>query len=157
MHPTSNPMLEEKRAKAIAILTPLLADSINLYLRAKQAHWNVKGPEFIALHELFDKVSDLGLSGADTFGERIVQLGGQANGTLAGIAASTTLPPYDGGVTSQQYHLEEITGTLALVSATLSAATVALTALGDNVSANMTIDANQAVDKHLWFIESNLM
>ena len=157
MHPTSNPMPESIREETIAILNPLLADSTNLYLRAKQAHWNIKGEDFIALHKLLDEISEQALDAEDLIAERIVQLGGQALGTLESVVKYTTLPAYPAEVTAQQYHLEEMISTLKAISSGLSLATNNLLELNDQVTANMVMGINETIDKYLWFVESHTL
>ena len=85
MHRTMNSLSEAVRTKSIALLGRNLALSIDLALQTKQAHWNVKGPNFIALHELFDKVSDEVREFVDLIAERITTLGGTAEGTLQAV------------------------------------------------------------------------
>jgi len=80
--PTRNDLPEKVRAGAVALLNQQLVDALDLAFQAKQAHWNVKGPNFIALHELFDKVVDELLEHADDLAERAVELGGTAFGTV---------------------------------------------------------------------------
>ena len=79
---TRNSLPEKTRIEIVALLQARLADSIDLVMQAKQAHWNVKGPNFIALHELFDKVyTDTGVY-VDLIAERIVHFGGLAQATI---------------------------------------------------------------------------
>src|SRR4029450_3536919 len=92
MHPTKNDLPQKVRSKVVAILGDRLADATDLMLQGKQAPWNVKGPNFIALHELFDKVVESAEEWVDLIAERIVQLGGQAEGTGQATAAGTALP-----------------------------------------------------------------
>jgi len=82
MYKTKIDLSEKTRRNVIAILNDRLADAIDLQSQVKQAHWNVKGPNFIALHELFDKISDLVLEQIDTIAERVTSLGGTAEGTV---------------------------------------------------------------------------
>ncbi|MGH9897789.1 MAG: ferritin-like domain-containing protein, partial [Pyrinomonadaceae bacterium] len=84
MHKTKNDLSAGIRKKSIDLLSKCLADAIDLKLQSKQAHWNVKGPSFIALHELFDTIATAGDSYADIIAERIIQLGGIADGTVQG-------------------------------------------------------------------------
>src|SRR5262245_41166060 len=81
MFKTKNDLSEGTRVKAVALLNARLADCTDLRTQAKQAHWNVKGPNFIALHELFDKINEEVGDYVDEIAERAVQLGGVAEGT----------------------------------------------------------------------------
>jgi starvation-inducible DNA-binding protein len=82
MYKTKNDLSEMTRAEVVPILNARLADRIDLMHQAKQAHWNVKGPSFIALHKLFDEVVDAAEEYMDLLAERVVQLGGTAEGTI---------------------------------------------------------------------------
>jgi starvation-inducible DNA-binding protein len=86
MFKTKNDLSEEIRAKAVELLNARLADCINLQTQTKQAHWDVKGPNFIALHELFDKINEDVEDYVDDIAERVVQLGGVAEGTARMVA-----------------------------------------------------------------------
>ena len=94
MHPTKNDLPAKVRSKVIATLGDRLADATDLMLQTKQAHWNVKGPSFIALHELFDKINEAAEEWVDLIAERIVQLGGTAEGTVQATARRTSLESY---------------------------------------------------------------
>ena len=91
LYPTKNDLSESIRTQAIALLNARLADCADLQTQTKQAHWNVKGPNFIALHELFDKINEEVEDYVDDIAERLVQLGGVAEGTARMIAKKTSL------------------------------------------------------------------
>jgi starvation-inducible DNA-binding protein len=80
MYKTKIDLSEKTRRNVIVILNERLSDAIDLQSQVKQAHWNVKGPHFIALHELFDKISDAMLEQIDEIAERITSLGGTPKG-----------------------------------------------------------------------------
>src|SRR5262245_22499399 len=94
MYPTRNDLSESTRSAMAQLLNERLADSIDLQLQGKQAHWNVKGPSFIALHKLFDEVVDHAIEFSDSIAERLEALGGIAEGTLAAVGPRTGLSPY---------------------------------------------------------------
>src|ERR1700731_4808579 len=94
MFDTRNDLPANTRTKVIELLNGRLADGIDLGAQAKHAHWNVKGPNFIALHELFDKVAEHIEDHIDTLAERITALGGTAHGTIATVSRTTTLKQY---------------------------------------------------------------
>src|SRR5947199_9777153 len=91
LYPTKNDLPEASRAEAVALLNQRLADCIDLQAQCKQAHWNVKGPTFIALHKLFDEITEDVQEYADLLAERIVQLGGIAEGTVRAAAERPSL------------------------------------------------------------------
>src|SRR3954468_12828338 len=94
MFRTKNDLPETTRAKVIELLNARLADAIDLQTQTKQAHWNVKGPNFIALHEMFDKINEDVEDYVDDLAERAVQLGGVAEGTARMAARRSTLSEY---------------------------------------------------------------
>ena len=91
MHKTRNDMPVKTRKKVVELLNARLVDAIDLSLQAKQAHWNVRGPNFIALHELFDKIAEHAEEQVDALAERITALGGTAVGTVRAVASRSTL------------------------------------------------------------------
>src|SRR5579871_6645364 len=105
MYPTKNSLPEKTRSLLVGLLQERLGDAIDMALQAKQAHWNVKGPDFIALHELFDKVAEALEDHVDLIAERIVQLGGIALGTLESLKERTTLPIYPVEISSGKEHV----------------------------------------------------
>src|SRR5215468_8275401 len=98
MFKTKNDLPETTRVKAVELLNARLADCIDLQTQSKQAHWNVKGPHFIALHELFDKLNEAVEDYVDEIAERAVQLGGLAEGTARMAAKRTSLAEYPSAV-----------------------------------------------------------
>src|SRR5215467_12522638 len=113
MYTTKNDLPGMTRADVVAILNARLADSIDLMHQAKQAHWNVKGPSFIALHKLFDEVVDGAEEYMDLLAERVVQLGGTAEGTLQVATARTGLKEYPLTLAEERGHVEALSSALA--------------------------------------------
>jgi starvation-inducible DNA-binding protein len=94
MYETENDIEQTRRSALIALMNQRLADAVDLQMQMKQAHWNVKGPHFIGLHELFDQIDEAVESYVDLIAERIVQLGGIAEGTARSAAARSRLEEY---------------------------------------------------------------
>src|SRR2546430_2176608 len=113
MFKTKNDLSEATRVKAIELLNARLADSIDLQTQTKQAHWNVKGPNFIALHELFDKVNEAVADYVDDIAERAVQLGGVAEGTARMVAKRSSLAEYPASAGDGRGHVEALSSALA--------------------------------------------
>src|SRR2546425_11725138 len=105
MYRTRNDLPESARTKLVELLNARLADAIDLQTQCKQAHWNVKGPEFIALHKLFDEVNDAVEEYVDLIAERAVQLGGVADGTARVVAERSTLVDYPLALSSGAEHV----------------------------------------------------
>ena len=156
MNPTKNDISAEKRGALAQLLNERLADLIDLKLQAKQAHWNVKGPNFIALHELFDSVSEEVEAFVDTVAERLVALGGTAEGTIGVVAKRTKLESYPVNITSGRDHVEALSNALAVVGKFVRAAIDRASEIGDADTADLFTEVSRAIDKKLWFIEAHL-
>jgi starvation-inducible DNA-binding protein len=121
MHPTKHDLPEPARRAVAELLNVNLADAIDLAMQAKQAHWNVKGPDFYALHKLFDEVAEGVQSSVDDVAERIAQLGGIAEGTIGAVKARTRLPEYPLTITSGREHVHALRDSLAAYARTVRA------------------------------------
>src|SRR5262245_5831229 len=105
---TQNDLSATVREKAIALLNQQLADTMDLYSQTKQAHWNVKGPTFIALHKLFDELAEGVLEYIDDTAERATALGGTAAGTVRLSAGASRLPEYPSDAVGGRAHVEAL-------------------------------------------------
>src|SRR6266508_4286092 len=130
-HPTLNDLPESTRGQVIDLLNQRLADAIDLQLQAKQAHWNVKGPQFIALHKLFDEVNEAVEEYVDLLAERVVQLGGIAEGTSATVAERSELPQYPLNIASGEEHVWALSNALASFGERIRRAIDEVDELGD--------------------------
>jgi starvation-inducible DNA-binding protein len=155
MHPTKNDIPQKTRVKVVAVLADRLADATDLMLQTKQAHWNVKGPSFIALHELFDKINDASEDWVDLIAERIVQLGGQAEGTLQAAAARTSMPAYPISIVSGKDHVEALSSALAVFGKKVRSAIEKTDKLGDKDASDIFTEISRDVDKYVWFVEAH--
>lgn len=155
MWQTLNDLPERVRAEAIALLNQQLADALDLHLQAKQAHWNVKGPNFIALHELFDEVEEELEEHADDIAERAVALGGTAYGTARTAAKRSGLAEYPLEISSGKEHVAALSAALAAFGKSARAAIDAAAALGDADTADLFTEVSRGVDKLLWKVEAH--
>jgi starvation-inducible DNA-binding protein len=156
MFETKNDLPLGTRTKVVKLLNERLADAIDLGTQSKHAHWNVKGPNFIALHELFDKVAESVEDHIDTIAERATALGGTAHGTLAAVARATSLKPYPQDITEGTAHLKALSAVLAAFGAKVRAAIEESDRLGDADTADLFTGISREVDKQLWFLEAHL-
>ena len=149
---------QKSNAKKVSIdvLGALLADGIDLALLTKQAHWNLKGPHFIALHEMLDGFRTEIDGQVDTMAERIVQLGGIADGTLQGVAAATRLPAYPADITAEDKHLVALAERYAKAATAVRDGIDQTDEAGDADTADILTGYSRALDKALWFIEAHL-
>lgn len=146
----------EVREKTIAILNARLADAIDLKLQAKQAHWNVKGPSFIALHELFDQIAGRVDGHVDEIAERVTSLGGIAEGTLQAVTRTSELAAYPITITAGKEHVGRLADALATFGESVRAASDDADELGDADTADIFTGVSKAIDKDLWFLEAHL-
>jgi starvation-inducible DNA-binding protein len=156
MYKTKIDLPEKLRRNVIVILNDRLAYAIDLQSQVKQAHWNVKGPNFIALHELFDKISDLALEQIDEIAERITALGGTAEGTVAVAARRSKLKNYPLSITAGKDHLFYLSTQLSVYGSAVRTAIDDTAKLGDAGTADLFTGISRAVDQYLWFIEAHL-
>jgi len=155
LHPTRNDLLESTRRGVVDLLNQNLADILDLGLQAKQAHWNVKGPNFIGLHELFDKVAEELDEFTDEIAERAVELGGVAQGTVQVVAKRSTLTGYPLDIASGQAHIEALSDALASFGKAIRAAIDTATKAGDADTADLFTGVSRSVDKLLWMVEAH--
>jgi starvation-inducible DNA-binding protein len=152
---TKNDLSVKVRGSVVALLDARLLDAIDLYLQAKQAHWNVKGPQFIALHELFDKVAGAAEEATDLIAERSVQLGGQPTGAAAAVAKGSALEPYPLTAADGRAHVEALAGALAQFGRRVRAAIEESDKSGDKDTADLFTEISREADKYLWFVEAH--
>jgi len=145
---TKNDLPEETRAKAVALLNARLSDCIDLQTQCKQAHWNVKGPNFIALHELFDQVNEAVEDYVDDIAERAVQLGGKAEGTARMVAQRSSLAEYPQAADGCS-HVESLSTDLAAFGKAARHAIDQANDLGDLDTADLFTEVSRGIDKWL--------
>jgi starvation-inducible DNA-binding protein len=156
MHRTRNDLGQKTRTKVIDLLNARLADTIDLYLQTKQAHWNVKGPSFIALHELFDKLGEEAEDYIDDMAERIVALGGVAHGTVAAVAGRSKLEPYPENLSDGRDHVEALANAYAATGKGVRKAIDDASKAGDADTSDLFTGISRGLDKALWFIEAHV-
>lgn len=155
LYETKNSLPAETRARAVELLNHRLADCIDLQSQTKQAHWNVKGPHFIGLHKLFDEVYEATEEYVDLIAERVVQLGGIAEGTVRVCADRSTLSEYPLVISSGDEHVAALSDVLAQFSGKAREAIDELDDLGDPDSMDILTEVSRGVDKWLWFVEAH--
>jgi starvation-inducible DNA-binding protein len=155
MHMTKIDISQDVREKVIELLNDRLADAIDLKFQAKQAHWNVKGMSFIALHELFDRVSTEVETHIDTIAERVTTLGGTALGTIRVAAQRSTLSDYPLEITDGADHVDALSDALSDFGKKVRANIDDSDALGDKDTADLFTGISREIDKQLWFVEAH--
>src|SRR5271154_1306785 len=142
MYETENDISKSSRAELNALMNQRLASAVDLQMQLKQAHWNVKGPSFIGLHELFDKVAEAVEDYVDLIAERIVQLGGIAEGTVRVTASRTRLAEYPLEIAEGMAHVEAVARALSTFGK-------------DAGTADLFTEVSRGIDKWLWFVEAH--
>jgi len=156
MYETRNDLAESARKSVVQLLNDRLAEAIDLQLQAKQAHWNVKGPNFVGLHDLFDRVADAAREYVDLIAERSVALGGIAEGTVQTVARRSKLPEYAVSIGEWTAHVECMRTTLATFGKNARRAIDEATDLKDADTADLFTEVSRGIDKLLWMVEAHV-
>ena len=156
MYKTKNDLPQQARAQLVELCNARLADAIDLQTQCKQAHWNVKGPHFIALHELFDKINEDVEDYIDLLAERAVQLGGIADGTARSVAKRSALPEYAPKGPTGLDHVEALASALAAFGKLARTAIDRSNELNDADTTDIFTEISRGTDKWLWFVEAHL-
>jgi len=155
LYETENDISQQRRTELCALLNRRLADAIDLQLQLKQAHWNVKGPHFIGLHELFDKIAEDVETDVDEIAERAVQLGGTAQGTVRIAAARSRLDEYPLTIADGSAHVEAVVKALSTFGREARVSIEEANALDDADTADLFTEVSRGIDKWLWFVEAH--
>jgi starvation-inducible DNA-binding protein len=153
---THNSLAENVRRSMIELLNQCLADVVDLGTHARQAHWNVSGPNFIALHELFDQVYQRLQSHADAIAERAAALGGIAAGTATVAAEHSRLPRYPVDAVGGAVHVEALSIALASFGQTVWEAIDRAADAGDMATSDLFTEICRDIDQQLWLVEAHL-
>jgi starvation-inducible DNA-binding protein len=156
MYATGIDLSETKRVQLIQLCNACLAEAVDLQLHCKHAHWNVKGPNFIALHQLFDQVNESVEDYIDSIAERAVQLGGIANSTAHVVASWAHMPENDTQNASEPNYVQSLSDALASFGKIARNAIGKSNENGDAVSADIFTEISRGVDKWLWMVEAHL-
>jgi starvation-inducible DNA-binding protein len=156
MHQTKNDLQLKVRTQIIGLLQDRLADCMDLMIQGKQAHWNVKGPSFFSLHELFDKVSEETEEYVDLIAERIVQLGGVAEGTIQSVSKRSNLPEYPLEISEGAEHVARFSHALAYFGELARKAIDQASEINDADTADIFTEISRGVDKWLWMVEAHM-
>jgi starvation-inducible DNA-binding protein len=156
MHSTRNDLSTKARAKVTTLLNARLAEALDLQMQARQAHWNVKGPQFIALHELFDRLAGELDGHVDEMAERITALGGIAEGTVQAVAGRSKLDAYPLDIAEGRAHLDALAAAYACFAKALRKAIDESAKAGDADTSDLFTGVSRSADKGLWLLEAHL-
>lgn len=152
---TENDLPRAAREELNGLINQRLADVVDLQMQLKQAHWNVKGPHFIGLHELFDQIAEEVENYVDMIAERIVQLGGIAEGTVRVTATRSRLAEYPLAIGDGAAHVEAVARALSTFGREARGSIDEADTLGDADTADLFTEISRGIDKWLWFVEAH--
>lgn len=156
LFPTKNFLDQNVRSTSITALNQVLADLTAVTMQCKTAHWNVRGPNFYQLHELFEDITETLEPFVDDVAERATALGGQAMGTAPAVAQQSNVPQMSPTLSREQAILEQLATSLAAFDATLYEQINAVSEQGDLDTADLLNEVSREVSKMLWFVEAHL-
>jgi starvation-inducible DNA-binding protein len=136
-------------------LTPVVHELVALAVNGKQAHWHVRGANFIAVHELIDEVVEHAQDWSDTAAERVVALGLPIDGRLATIAAKSGAENPKLGFLPYEEAIAGIVTQIDLATEKVNAAIEGLAEL-DPASQDVVIEIRRGLDKDRWFLFSHI-
>jgi starvation-inducible DNA-binding protein len=145
----------KNKPELIELLNRQLANLSDLYSQTKHSHWNVKGNNFIALHELFDKLAEEVEDKIDKVAERVGALGGYAKGTVRQVAEGSHLDEFPDGVTDSESILEILADAYATVGNSVRESIDQAEELEDANTADLFTEVSRSLDQSLYFLESH--
>lgn len=155
-HETQIDLSLDTRLQMISLLNDSLASAFDLYSQIKQAHWNVKGMHFIALHELFDQLAAENLEFVDMIAERVTALAGDAQGTARMSAENSKLPEFPSDLTTGEEFVQAVVERVSLFSKHTRAGIRASEEADDMATSDLYTEVTRALDKQLYFLEAHL-
>lgn len=153
---TSIDLAQKVRVAMVDLLNQHLADTFDLYSQVKQAHWNVKGPQFIALHKLYDDLAEELLEYGDMIAERATALGGAALGTARMAAANSRLPEFSAGPVGSMESVNLLVQRYAQYAEAVRASIDTADEAGDMSTSDLLTEVSRGTDKALWFLEAHV-
>src|SRR5688572_13370187 len=147
MYSTRNDLPLAVRTSVSQLLESRLADGIDLMLQAKHAHWNVRGQNFVSLHELFDEAAEKVEEFVDAMAERAAALGAIAEGTVRVAARRSTLDEYPPGISQGRDHVDALSAATAKFGKLVRAAIDEAARLGDADTADLFTEISRSTDK----------
>ncbi len=150
------PSFDANVATAVSqLLGTVVTELTALQINGKQAHWHVRGKNFLAVHELFDALVDHAHEWTDLAAERVVALGLPVDARLQTVAAQTQSAKLTAGFVPADQIIREV---LAQIDVALAAVTRAVTGLGeiDPASQDVSIEIQRGLEKDRWFIYAHI-
>jgi starvation-inducible DNA-binding protein len=156
MYKSPSPLSESARKEIAVSLNARLADGLDLHSQIKVAHWNIKGPNFAALHPLFETFA-IGLAAHnDALAERAVTLGAQVYGTARAVAKASTLPEYPPETKKDLEHVKLLAERIDSYLEGVRASRDVADKLEDQDTVDLLTGIIVEFEKHAWFLRASL-
>jgi starvation-inducible DNA-binding protein len=156
MYKTPSQLPESARTELVRTLNERLADGLDLHSQIKVAHWNVRGPQFPALHPLFEQFADQLATHNDALAERAVTLGGLAVGSARAVAKSSRLPDYPADTTRDLDHVKLLAERFETYLAGVRESRGIGEKLGDTDTVDLLTGVITELEKNAWFLRATL-
>jgi len=156
MYKSPSHLPEDTRVKIADALNARLADGLDLHSQIKVAHWNIKGPNFAALHPLFETFAVALANYNDEIAERAVTLGGRAYGTARHVAKSSKLVEYPQETTRDLEHVKNLAERFEAYLDGARTSRETADKLGDADTVDLFTRLVQEFEKHAWFLRASL-
>lgn len=156
MYKSPNPLPEDARVKLADSLNARLADGLDLHSQIKVAHWNIKGPQFAALHPLFETFAVSLAAHNDSIAERAVTLGAKAYGTVRHVAKISKLPEYPQETARDMDHVRLLSERIEKYLDGIRQSRGLGEELGDTDSVDLLTGIVTEFEKHAWFLRASL-
>jgi starvation-inducible DNA-binding protein len=156
MYKTPSNLPESARTELVRSLNDRLADGLDLHSQIKVAHWNVRGPQFPALHPLFEQFANQLAIHNDSIAERAVTLGGLATGGVKAVAKSSRIPEYPGDTTRDLDHVKLLAERIDIYLAGVRQSRGAAENLADTDTVDLLTGVITEFEKNAWFLRATL-
>jgi starvation-inducible DNA-binding protein len=156
MYESPSHLPEDTRARIGDGLNARLADGLDLHSQIKVAHWNVKGPQFAALHPLFESFAVSLATFNDAIAERAVTLGAQARGTVRHVATISRLPEYPQETTRDMDHVRLLADRIETYLEGLRETRATAEKLEDTDTVDLVTGIVSEFEKNAWFLRASL-
>lgn len=156
MYKTPSHLSEASRTELVRTLNARLADGLDLHSQLKVAHWNVRGPQFPALHPLFEQFAIQLATYNDSIAERAVTLGGLAAGTARHVAKTSRLSEYPQDTTRDLDHVRLLAERLDVYLVGARESREIAQKLADEESVSLLTDVITDFEKNAWFLRATL-
>jgi starvation-inducible DNA-binding protein len=156
MYRSPSHLPEDARAKVADALNARLADGLDLHSQIKVAHWNIKGPQFAALHPLFETFATSLANFNDAVAERAVTLGGLAQGTARHAAKTSRLPEYPQDTTRDLEHVRLLGERFEAYVAGLRESRALSEKEADTDTVDLLTQIVSEFEKNAWFLRASL-